>query len=508
MFNEKSISENIYRTFLSYGITYIINIFFQFYYRTAFLRILSKEYLGLESLFSNVIQMLSLAELGIGTIIAYHLYEPIKGKDTEKIADIMKVYKVLYYIIAIVISLVGILAINSVSYLVKDLSEIPGDIDLKFIYLLFLAQCVTSYFFSYKQTILSADQRGDKLAILLCLKNIFLYLGQIAALKIIPSYVIMRISAIAIGIFCNLFISIIISRTYKYVFSIKRKTNYLLIKEILSDAKAMLCHRVGGTILNSTDNIIMSTFIGLGVLGKYSNYSFIINAIQNAIGQVIGNFNGSIGKAGVTLACNDKYSIYKKLEFINLCIANVVTVCLFILISPFMSVWQGNDMILNKQTVAVVMCSFYLSATRHINTSYTNASGLFIKDLWRPITEALINLGLSIILVNQMGISGIIWGTIISHLVTVCWREPYLLHKYEFHISMKYYWTLYFKFVCLTLLECFIFDKMFGYLLSDIVRICIAGIVISLLCIFVLAITNIRNSEMKYLITKVKNKFK
>ena len=448
LFNQRSRSKNMLRISTFSTIASIINILVQFVYRTLFLSILTKEYLGIEGLFSNIIQILSLTELGIGTIIAYRLYGPLEEKNIERVSAIMEFFRKTYFLIAIVITTLGVLIIPILKYLIKDHTEIPTNVSLYIVYILFLSQSISSYFFTYKQTILIADQRGEIVAIYNTFTTLLKSIVQIGGLYVTHDYQFSLFASILIGIILNWGFSLYIDRLYKDIFAYRSQISAHLKKEIFYDLKATLCHKIGGVISTSTDNLILSTFVGLGKLGVYSNYTLIIEAVKKIIIQALGNFTASIGNATLQMDREKYYMFYEKLLIINFCCVDITSICLLVLINPFIKLWQGDDMIFSFYLVAVIVACYYINTVRLINISFTNASGLFAKDIVRPLIEDALNLILSIYLVREYGIIGVFAGTIISHLLTVGWREPLILYKYLFQKKISRYWFLYFKNLC------------------------------------------------------------
>ena len=443
MFNERSRKQNIINTAIISGLSNIINVLLQFIYRTVFIFFLSKEYLGIEGLFTNIIQVLSLTEMGIGTVISYRLYSPIKMKDTRAIAALMNFYKKVYRSIAIIVGIIGTVLIPFLPYLIKDTSEVPSDINITFVYVLFLIQSISSYFFAYRQTLLAADQKYDKLSKYLLVSNVIKVCAQIIILAISHDYVSSLIVSIIINVISNVIIGIAVKRQYEEVFLYKDTISKEEKNTIIADTKSMMCHKVGGVILGSTDNLILSAFVGIGQLGIYSNYSLITGSVQKMMGQILGNFTSSIGNAHVSSDSEQKYDMYYKLLFLNLWIASVVTGCLFIVIKPFIIWWQGADMVFDIATTVVICICFHYNIARIINMTYINGCGLFNKDVIRPIIQSAINLVVSIVLVKLIGIPGVFIGTIISNVCTVFVREPFLLYKYEFKRSVIEYWKLF-----------------------------------------------------------------
>lgn len=458
MFNRESRKKNILKISFTSAITSGVNIVFQFSYRTVFLYILSKEYLGIEGLFANVINVLSLAELGIGVVIGYKLYEPIKNNNIIDTAALMNFYKKIYRCIAVMVAVLGLIMLPFLKYLVKDSSEIPDNVNLYVVYFLYLFQSISSYFFTYKQTLLTADQKGDIVVGYTFFNSTLKIVVQLVVLAVTKDYQLMLGIAILLNLLMNGTFSLYITKRYSEVFAIDAEIDKETKKSIYHDMRATMCHKIGGVLVGSTDNIILSACVGLGQLGIYSNYSLIIECVKKVLNQFLGNFTASLGNAYLSNSKQENYQIYKKFLIINFMFANIVSVCVYVLINPFIALWQGKDMILGQATLIVIVLQFFVQVVRIINISYTNACGLFNRDMARPIIEVAINLSTSIVLALNYGMIGVFIGTNVSYLCTVFWREPYLLYKYAFQENIKEYWVMYIKNFVLMIFECFIID--------------------------------------------------
>lgn len=503
MFNNKERNSNILRISIVSTAASIIHIVVQFLYRTLFLIILSKEYLGIEGLFSNVIQVLSLAELGVGAVIAYKLYEPIKNNNVEKVAALMNFYRKIYFLVAMVVLTIGIVLLPFLKFLVKDAGEIPSNVNFYFVYLLYLLQSVSSYFFTYKQTLLTADQRGDILALFTAGSTLFKMIIQIIVLKVTKDYQFMLVIGILCGIALNWLFSEYITKQYPIIWNKNADMDEELKKSVFKDLKSMLCHKIGGTALGATDNIVLSAFVGLGQLGIYSNYSLILSSINKILNKLLGNFTASLGNACLSMDDNKLYRFYEKLLMVNHIIANIITVCVYILINPFIAVWQDSSMVFGKNVVILICVCFYTSADRIINNSFIDACGLFRKDMVRPLIECFINVAASIIFTLQWGIVGVFLGTVLSHLCTVWWRGPYLLYKYIFKRKIWRYWFLYFRNVLLMIVESIMIQKILvvpicnykQWVLQGVITFCIVAVVNFIVYweVFILGWQKIRN---------------
>lgn len=458
MYNRASRNKNMIRISLFSTATSILNILIQFVYRTYFIRILSKEYLGIEGLFSNVIQLLSLAELGFGTVIAYRLYKPLSEENDEEVAKLMNFFNKVYKIVALIVCIIGLMLMPFIQYLIKDLNEIPQGINIYWAYGLFLFQSVASYFFTYKQILMIADQRADVVAIFNSGLIIFKSFVQLIILKWTQDYLLMLFISIVLSIILNWIFSIYVTKAYERIFQCKKQLAKTEKKVVFDDIYAMLFHKVGGVVSSSTDNLVLSAFVGLGQLGIYSNYTLIIEAVKKVSMQIVGNFTASIGNAKIKMTASEYISFYERLLKLNFIISDITTVCIYMLINGFMYIWQGNSMILDNSVVAVIVICYFLNSVRLINIAFTNADGLYTRDKARPIIEDIINLVISITLAIKFGIIGVFIGTIVSHLCTVFWREPLIIYRYSLINRVKRYWVLYIKNL-LVVLICIIGSK-------------------------------------------------
>lgn len=515
IFNQQSRTENVVKIALISEVCTILNLIFGFVYRSIFLYVLSAEYLGLNGLFLQVLQVLSLADLGIAGAITFRFYKPIKNNDVVQVGRLMNFFKFVYRIICLVILSVGLSILPFIKMFIKDPSEIPADVNIYFVYVLFLFQSASTYMFAYKQTLLVADQRQYTVSFFQMISNFLKQCLQTAFLLITKNYNMTLAINIITTVLGNFIVSCYVTKKYRPVFAVKEKLSKVEQKEILHDTKACMFHKVGGVVLNSTDNLIASKLVGLISVGLYSNYSLIIGNLTTLATQLLSNITASLGNMYASLKREERYTVYMKLIFVNLWFASTLTVCLYVLIDPFISLWVGDSMLLNKLTVVFLVIKFYLSLTRQVNMSYTSASGLFVKDIYRPFVEASINLILSIFFVTKIGLAGIFLGTIISELATVIWREPYLVFKHDFKRSPARYIAFQISFFAITLCMCGVFEYIFTKMITSFVWWILSAVIVLLLtelCLFTVFYRTPEFSHLKYIagkiLTKVLNKVK
>ena len=504
IFNQKSKTINSSKA-VALGVTYQVSkIIFAFVYRTLFIMVLSADYLGIEGLFVNVLSILSIAELGIGSIIAYRLYKPIKDNDVEKVARLMNFYRIVYLGIAGVVLLVGLIILPLIPYLINSTSTIPGDINIYVIYSIYLARSVTSYFFVYKQSLLSADQKNYVISIFDIIVTFSRYAVEIALLFLTRNYTLILLVGMLVQLAANYIISLVITKKYKSVFKCRLNISKEEKKSIFKDAGSMLCHKISGAVINSTDSILLSIFIGITTLGLYSNYSMIITAVSAIVVQLFSSFISSIGKLHIENNTDKTFDVYSKLQFANHWVAGFCAIAYFCLFTPFITVWLGSSYLLNWEVVLCLCVSQYININRFINGAFVNATGLFVKDKIRAAAEAVINLVASILLVRKLGIAGIFVGTIISSVTTVFWREPMLVHKYVLKRHTGIYWLDYLYFTVLTVATCIMCYVILSFIPNTIGYVILKFCLITILVNVVFCIFNCRSVHLKFWIEKFK----
>ena len=293
---KKSSFKNMITAVSSNVLTIIVGLVAQ----AVFIKILGSEYLGLNGLFSNVISMLGIVELGMGSAIIYNMYKPIAENDHEKIKSLMQFYKKSYRIITLIISIIGLLIIPFIKYIV-DIESVTVDINVYLVYILFLLETVCSYILSYKRSMLYADQKEYVTNLIHMGYTIIVNTLQLAFLYFTHNYYLYLIIKVMMRLVENVVISSYVNRRYGYlkdnnVTKLDGKTE----KDIFQKIRALFFHKIGTFIVSGTDNIIISKYLGLVTVGLYSNYYMIINAVQTVINHIIQATRASVGNLLVT----------------------------------------------------------------------------------------------------------------------------------------------------------------------------------------------------------------
>ena len=443
-----SSAKNIAGNFISNFICYIL----RFISRTVFIKTIGEYYLGINGLLSNVLSILSLAELGIGTAINFSLYKPLSENNEKKIVSLMNFYKIAYRWIAVIVLCLGLAIFPFLDVFIKDNQ---GFDNLNIIYLIFVLNMVLSYLFSYKRTLANADQKAYKIAYYTTISTLIATLAQILILIITKNYILYLLIQTLFIVFENLLINVFINREYPYLNKIEaEKLDKEELGQIRTNVKALVFHRLGETCVNSTDNIIISSFVGVAVVGIYSNYSMLMSMVQTFILII---FNNLVASFGNLIAEGDKkknYEIFKTVNFLSFAIYFIATICFLNLYNPFITLWIGKEWLLSTTTVIVIVLNFYMTGMRVALSTVKSAAGIYDADKYDPIFQSLINLVTSIILAQKLGILGVFIGTFISSLVPFIHR-PIVVYKKVFNKNALEYFILYLKQTLIVILTAF-----------------------------------------------------
>ena len=485
-------------------VTQVLTVVLNFAVKTVFIKMLNDEYLGVNGLFTNIITMLSLADLGIGIAIPYSLYKPLAKKDEHKINVLMNFYKKVYTIIGIAVLLIGLSLTPFLGLIIKD---IPKNVPhLSLIYILFVIHSASSYFFVYKKFLIDSDQKGYITSRIIFTFSTLLSIIQIILLITTKNYILFLLSSIILVIIQNIYISSKANKLYPFI---KNKTDEKLEKEdmegIKKNVSSLFIYKVGTVIMNGTDNIIISKFIGLIIVGFYSNYVLIINSITTVLNQIFNAITSSIGNLVVTTNKKRSKEVYDNLNFANFWLYALFGVCIIVLINPFINIWIGKKYVMGFSIVFLLVLNFYVLGMQSVTNSFRNAYGLFWIAKYRPIIMVIINIAISVVLVQFIGIEGVLIGTLISRLVTTAWLDPYIVHKYGFEISPKSYYIDYLKYLVIFIAISTILNYFVSMIaINNIFILILIAILVVISVNVILVLLFFKTSEFNYFYDKIK----
>lgn len=487
-------------------ITYLLKLVLQFTVRLVFVRSLPLEYLGINGLFTNLLAMLSLAELGLGPAIVYSLYKPLAEKDTEMIKALMLLFQKAYNCIAILIIGAGLCVVPWLGWFIKG--SAVADID--WFYIFFLLNAGVSYFYSYKRNLLIADQKQYINSIYQSTGQIVLAVLQIISLLIYPSYWLYIILMILVTVSENYAAAKKADKVYPYLQDTNvQSLNRGIKNTIVRNTKAMIAHKIGGMAVFSTANLILAKFVGLVAVGLYSNYSLVLGAANSFASQFFSSITAGIGNLIALESDKKKADIFKVTEFMVAWQAMIVGCGFYVLFNVLIELWLGKQFLFDDAIVTWLIINFYLMYMRKAVLTFRDASGLYWEDRYKPLAEAVVNLVASVYLTIHCGVIGVIWGSIISTLLTCFWVEPYVLFRNSIDIKLKDYFKDYFKYTAVTFFTAVFSKWLYGKLFIEVTIInFVLGVGLCLLLSNTIWIVLFRKrEEMKYLRDVARDKF-
>lgn len=412
--------KNTTLSILASGIRQVSSVVFYFISRTVFIYVLGKEYLGLNGLFTNILQLLALSELGIGVAITYYLYSPLATDDKERVKTLMQFYRKCYNVVGIVIFVVGCSIMPFLDKLVNFDQPLPEN--LYIVYLLFLLQSACTYFFfAYKQSLIIADQKLYKVE---KINSIFIALGcvvDVVVLLVFRAFLPYLVFKVALVILKNLCIALKVDKDYPYI---KEPCEIKLTKEevksFFKDVYSVSVFKIGSAFLNSLSNFIISIMIGTAVVGIYSNYLLITMQVQAIFMIFITSVTAGVGNVLVKESQERQYSIFNKLRTYCFFISGLFTICLFQLSNSFVNLWLGgiDKSYIFPQTIVLFIClDFYVNTYCQIHNTFRQASGNFKIGQYLQFIGGVINLILAIPLCKLFGLIGIFAAQVISKFV-------------------------------------------------------------------------------------------
>lgn len=498
--------ENSIKNIYSNIIVKILTLVISFIARAVFISIFTQDYLGISGLFSNILTLLSLAELGVGTAIVFSMYKPLAQNESEKIRTLMDLYRKIYFCIGVVVTVIGICLVPFLDTIIgtHDITE-----NLALIYLLYLFNTSISYFLGYMQALISADQKMYIITKYTGTFDVVIAILQILVLCITRNYMLYLITQIIFKLILNILLYKKGLALYPFLKS-KDKVQPLNTEDkriIIKNIKAMLFHKIGGVAVFATDNLIITTFISLAMVGIYSNYLIIITNITSWFRIFFSSISASVGNYVADKSKSESLDLFWKTEFIGFSMVLFSSVCLINLLNPFIGdIWiRQESYLLSQSVVLAIVISFFITNMRVNIEVYKSVMGIFAPDKYKPLVEAIVNLSVSIFLVNRIGFIGVILGTIFSSLFVCMTVEPYILFKHGFSTSCRIYYkkTIY-KYIVAALvialsiyINGFITDtSIISFILKGCVSVCIS--IVGIIIFF------FKTNEFQYLIHHIK----
>lgn len=467
----------------------LYQIIVPFVMRTVITYFLGVQYLGLTSLFTSVLHVLNLAELGVGSAMVYSMYKPIEEQDSTKICALMKLYRVYYRVIGAVVLVMGLVLLPFIPKLISG--DVPADVNLYILYLLNLGTTVVSYWlFAYKNSLLTAHQRNDVISKVTIGTNTLQYVLQLVVLVAFKSYYLYLIVTLFTQILTNITTAIAANKMYPQ-YKATGDMDKGEVKKINQRIRDLFTAKVGEIITNSADTIVVSAFLGLELLAVYQNYYYIVSALFSITGIIFVSCQAGIGSSIISESKEKNYNDLKKFTMMIACVVSMASACMLTMFQPFMKIWMGEEYMLDFDCVILFCVYFFIFEIAKILLTYKDAAGIWHQDRFRPFIGSMVNLVLNLILVQYIGLYGIILSTVISY-VFVC--IPWLIvnaFKYIFKRDFKEYVKELAYFLVMAIISCCVAYWGVSFVTGDgfvalfarfVISVGLSGIVILLFC--------------------------
>lgn len=439
-----------------------VTLIFPFILRTILIKVLGMEYAGMEGLFVSILEVLNLSELGLNTAIVFCMYKPIAYGDEDTICALLKLFRKIYFVIGLIILVMGIIIMPFLKYFIKDGQ--PADINIYVVYVVYLMNsCISYLFMGYRNAILNAHQRVDVIQNISALAKGIMYIMQMVILILCRNYYVYVVLLPVFTVIINLLTAFEAKRIFP---------QYICRGEGSKEVKSDLKEKVSGLMVaklcavtrNSFDSIFISAFIGLTISAIYSNYYFIMKSIIAILSIVLQAVSAGVGNSIQTESVEQNYDDLKRFNFMYLWIAGVCTACLLCLYQPFMCLWMGKYNLLPLSSVILFSAYFFLLKMGDMQSVYYQAAGLWWNYRGCNIAEALLNLALNFVLGKIWGLNGIIMGTLISlFLVNFLYAERLVFKYYFKNGKVLEFYSQQIRYAVVTSIVCLVTYKVCNY---------------------------------------------
>lgn len=415
----------------------VINLALNFISRTVFVKYLGVEYLGVNGLFTDILLILSFAELGIGNAIVFSMYKPLAEQDESKLCSLLALYKKAYKIIFFIVIVFGLIIVPFLPIIIKEQPSI--DESLVIIYLLFLLNSALSYTYVYKKSIIIADQKNFIVLSITEVTHIIQIVLQIFMLYL-HSYYGFLISQIVFTLAGNIICSRYANKHYSYI----NKTAQPLVeserKDIFRNVGAMALYKLGSVVLGGTSSVILSSTINVAIVGVVSNYVLLSNACNSILMKIADAFTASVGNLGVTADSEKKYDVFKKILLITVWLFGLAAVGLWVISNSLIEIWLGKDYLLDNFAVFAVVLGFYIQGIHSAEVTFRITLGYFVKGKWAPLGSSVLNVLLAFVLGYYWGAAGVLLAVPLARMLCIGVVDTLLLYKNAFHQHpIKYY---------------------------------------------------------------------
>lgn len=413
-----------------------------FVLRSIFIAHLGDTLNGVNDLYTSLLSVLSMAELGVGTALNYSLYGPVARKDYEKIKSYMLLYRKAYRVIGLVIGAAGLLVSPFLPYLVKQPEGVSVR-DMTLYYFIFLFNTVSSYFVAYKYSLVNAEQKNYIQTNVITVTKMITVTLQIGVILATRNFYLYLLTAAFVELIQKIFVSDYLNRRYPYL---KDRNVARLSREetgeVVQKTKALMFHKIGDVARLQTDSMIISSFINVTLVGYVGNYNMILTSVSNFVNIIFNSVLSSFGNLIATESKDKQYQMFRIYRFFACWIYGFSAVGFFLLLTPLIILWPsvGPGKTLPATVVGLILTDYYFKGDRIVLSNFKTAAGVFEQDKYLALLQGAVNLVISIALVQKIGLSGVYVGTIVSGLIANV-TKPFIIYKACFDRDARAYFV-------------------------------------------------------------------
>ncbi len=477
--------------------------------RTVLLKTLGTEYLGLNSLFSSILQVLNLSELGFGSAVVFVLYKPIANDDYIVIQGILSFLRRIYRYIGLSIALLGVISMPFLPILIEG--HYPDGINIYILFSIYIANSAGSYLFGgYRVSVLNSIQRNDIVLTVQTIIQLITGVIQNTILLTVGSYYLFLIFVPVLTVTNNIVIWILTNRLYPTFFP-KGSIDPYYKQKIIKKVKGLMVNNICQVSRNSIDSICISSFLGLTVTAIYNNYYYIISALITVSNVLTTSLLAGIGNSIVVETREKNYADMKRINYVYMTYVAVTTICLMNLIQPFMRIWVGSGLTYNEQFVWILSAYYYALNMGNIRALYSDAAGLWLENRCRAIIETIANILLNIVLVRFMGLFGIVLATFLTIIFINFGFGSSIIFKHYFrNTKFKEYIMISIYMAIIALFSCIVIGRAVSFIICDdsIMTIVLRGIICVILGTLLITGINMINPSYREAINWLKRNLK
>ena len=508
-------TRNIIFGFLGSGATTLLN----FILRQVFITHLGDTLLGVQDLYSEILTMLSLAELGVGTALNSSLYGPVARGEREKIKSYMQLYKKAYRTIAIVIAVIGLALVPFLPWIVKNADYLTLS-QLRVYYLLFLFNTVTTYFVAYKYSLANAEQKNYIQTNADAISKAVSVVLQLLGLLVLPNYLLYLLIQVGVSLGQKIFISCYLNR--KYPLLLEKNVEPLTKEEtgeVVDKTKALMLHRAREgwykIIYVAPERLEMPGFQRfaqeklISMVGLIGTYKMIVNSVSGYVNLIFNSVISSFGNLIATESREKQFQLFLVYRFFAIWVYGFSAVGFFLLLSPLVELYVGADRVLATSIIAWYLTDYFFKGERVVLSNFKTAAGVFEQDKYLSILQGIVNLVLSIALVFKIGLAGVFIGTVVSGLIANI-TKPIIIYRVCFEKSAVSYFQESIKYLLVIGAALAVLIPLQNLLMPQVTIAKFALMIVIITVVFngIFLIVFGRTEEFKYLYGMVKGRWK